>query len=67
VFGTVLQMLSVDFYFAGMSYSAPKVVQLSEYVAAAGLSNTYVFVVCNRNNLIMKQGLWNIAIQRVSE
>ncbi|CAK9205246.1 unnamed protein product [Sphagnum troendelagicum] len=29
----------------GMSYSAPKVVQLSEYVAAAGLSSTYVFVV----------------------
>jgi rRNA small subunit pseudouridine methyltransferase Nep1 len=46
----------------GMSYSAPKVVQLSDYVAAAGLSSTYVFVVCNRNNLIMKQGLWNIAI-----
>jgi hypothetical protein len=45
-----------------MSYSAPKVVQLSDYVAAAGLSSTYVFVVCNRNNLIMKQGLWNIAI-----
>jgi hypothetical protein len=60
-------MLSVDFYFAGMSYSAPKVVQLSDYVAAARLSSTYVFVVCNRNNLIMKQGLWNIAIQWVSE
>jgi rRNA small subunit pseudouridine methyltransferase Nep1 len=29
----------------GMSYSAPKVVQLSDYVAAAGLSSTYVFVV----------------------
>jgi hypothetical protein len=59
-------MLSVDFCFAGMSYSAPKVVQLSDYVAAAGLSSTYVFVVCNRNNLII-QGLWNIAIQWVSE
>jgi hypothetical protein len=60
-------MLSVDFYFVGMLYSAPKVVQLSDYVAAAGLSSTYVFVVCNKNNLIMKQGLWNIAIQWVSE
>ncbi|CAN5967210.1 unnamed protein product [Sphagnum jensenii] len=29
----------------GMSYSAPKVVQLSDYVVAAGLSSTYVFVV----------------------
>ncbi|KAH8966230.1 hypothetical protein BDL97_03G014100 [Sphagnum fallax] len=28
-----------------MSYSAPKVVQLSDYVVAAGLSSTYVFVV----------------------
>jgi len=60
-------MLYVDFYFAGMSYSAPKVVQLSNYVAAVRLSSTYVFVVCNINNLIMKQGLWNIAIQWVSE
>jgi len=60
-------MLFVDFYFAGMSYSAPKVVQLSNYVVVAGLSSTYVFVACNKNNLIMKQGLWNIAIQWVSE
>ncbi|CAK9253750.1 unnamed protein product [Sphagnum jensenii] len=28
-----------------MSYSAPKFVQLSDYVAAAGLSSTYIFVV----------------------